>query len=104
MWVSVLMVRLCMRDEEPEHPEAPDRRINWSIYVIVMGSSCLLGGLLAPMRILPVMSGGWGFALAVALGVVVGAVVNCARPRYGSSKGRLRSFYDFLLRQMSPPD
>jgi hypothetical protein len=30
--------------------------------------------------------------------------VNLVRPNYEKSAGRWRSFYDFLLKQLPPPD
>jgi hypothetical protein len=37
-------------------------------------------------------------------GAVMALVVNLVRPRYERTAGRWRSLYDFLLKQMSPPD
>jgi uncharacterized membrane protein len=93
-----------MHPEYSDAPESPDSRINWSIYTLALASFCLIGGLLAPWGILPALSGGWWFGIAVALGVAVAIVVNLARPRYEKTTGRWRAFYDFLLKQMPPPD
>ncbi len=102
-----MVVRLAlgdMNDELPDKPEPPDRRINWSIWMLVTASFALLGGGLAPLRLWPSVPGKAWFWVALALGAVTSVVVNLARPRYESSSGKWRSFYDFLLRQMPPPD
>ena len=92
-----------MHNEPSESPEPPDRSINWSIYVLVAGVTCLVGGGAAPALHLPGRGSLW-FGLAVLVGGVIGFVVNLLRPRYDKAAGRWKSFYDFLLRQMSPPD
>ena len=104
-WLRPLMlgVRLHMPSEPSDSPEPPDRRINWSIYVLVGATTCLVTGGAAPALHLPGRGSLW-FGLAVFLGAVIGFVVNRLRPRYDKTVGRWRSFYDFLLRQMPPPD
>ncbi len=91
-----------MKPEDQEAPEPPDSRINWTVYTLVLAAFCLLGGMLAPLRVLPWLSGKAWFGVAVLAGAVVALLVNVSRPRYET--GRWRSFYDFLLRQMPPPD
>ncbi len=95
-------VRLRMPDELPNVPEPPDRRISWSVYVLVGAPICLVGGGVAVWLRLP--GGGRCFLVAVFLGAVAGFVLNHVRPPYGRAVGRWRSFYEFLLRQMPPPD
>jgi hypothetical protein len=43
-------------------------------------------------------------AVAIALGCVLAVVVNLLRPRYETTTGRWKTFYNFLLRQLPPPD
>jgi hypothetical protein len=90
--------------EQPETPEDPDRRINWSIYLLVTAGFVVIFGGLAPMGVFPILSGGVGFWIALLLGGATGLVVNLVRPRYERTAGRWRSFYDFLLEQLPPPD
>ncbi len=93
-----------MQVEHPDEPEPADRRISWSVYVLVMAGFCLIGGALAPLEPFPVLSGGALFLLALVSGAAAALVINLVRPRYERAAGRWRTFYDFLLRQMSPPD
>jgi hypothetical protein len=60
-------------------------------------------GCARPM-ILPILSGGAWFWVALVLGGVIAVVVNLIRPRYETTVGRWRAFYDCLLRQLPPPD
>jgi hypothetical protein len=93
-----------MRAEQPDTPEPPDRRISWSIYLLVTaGFGVILGGL-APWGVLPVLFGGAWFWVALLLGGAGGRVVNLVHPRYERTAGRWRAFYDFLLKQLPPPD
>ena len=91
-------------EEHPDKPEPPDRRISWSIYLLVTSGFCVICAGLAPMGLFFVLSGGAGFWIALLLGVATGLVVNLVRPRYERTAGRWRSFYDFLLKQLPPPD
>lgn len=50
------------------------------------------------------LTGGGRFWIALIIGGVIGAVVNLVRPRYESTVGRRKAFYDFFLKQLSPPD
>jgi len=93
-----------MQVEPPDAPEPPDRRISWSIYVLVMAGFCLIGGGLAPLELFPALFGGAWFCIMLVSGAVMALVVNLVRPRYEGTAGRWRSLYDFLLKQMSPPD
>ena len=97
-----LSVRLHMPPELPNLPEPPDRRISWSVYVLIGAPICFVGGGVAVWLRLP--GGGRWFFVAVFLGAVAGFVLNRVRSRYDSALGRWRSFYEFLLRQMPPPD
>ncbi len=97
-------VRRKMSKRVPDEPEPPDKRINWSIWVLVTAGFALVGGLAAPLRLWPAIPGKAWFWIALASGGAIGLVVNLARPNYESSTGKWRSFYDFLLRQMPPPD
>jgi len=93
-----------MRTEHPDTPEPPNRRIGWSISVLALAVPCLLCGVLAPLGLLPFLSGGSWFWVALIFGGAIALVVNLVRPRYESTAGRWRAFYDFLLRQLPPPD
>jgi len=91
-----------MHVEHPDTPEGPDPRISWSICVLVMAGFCLICGALAPSGLF--LSGGAWFFIALVLGGATALIVNRVRPRYERTVGRWRSFYDFLLKQMPPPD
>jgi len=43
-------------------------------------------------------------AFAIALGCVLAVVVNLLGPRYETTIGRWKTFYNLLLRQLPPPD
>ena len=43
-------------------------------------------------------------AVAIALGCVLAFVVNLLGTRYETTTGRWKTFYNFLLRQLPPPD
>jgi hypothetical protein len=87
-----------MSVEHPDTPEHPDGRITWSVYLATLAAFCLVGGgatlLLGPLA----------FGVALFLGAVTGFVVNLVRPRYDGAVGSWRTIYDFLLKQMPPPD
>lgn len=85
-------------------PGSPEGPIGWSIYVLALATSGLICGGLAPMELLPALSGGAWFSAALVLSTTTALMVNFVRPRYGDQKGRWRAFYDFLLRQLPPPD
>ena len=82
-----------------------DRQISWSIYMLAVVIFGLLGAGVATSDVLPIYSVGdaW-FWTALALGGATALVINRTRPKYEKAGGRWRSFYDFLLRQMRPPD
>jgi predicted exporter len=84
--------------------ESPNRRISWSITLLSSFLSCLIFGLFASSRLLAITSGLGVFLIAVISGVVLALVVNLLRPSYESCPQRWRAFYDFLLRQVPPPD
>jgi hypothetical protein len=79
-------------------------RIAWSIYGAAMVACSLVCAALAPWGFFPVLPGGAWFWVGVALGGATALVVNLLRPRYENAAEKWRSFYDFLLRQMPPPD
>lgn len=81
----------------------PDRRINLSITLISSLLSCLILRLFAS-RLLAITSALGIFLIAAIAGVVIALVVNLLRPPYESCSKRWRPFYDFLLRQLPPPD
>ena len=85
-------------------PESPDRRINWSVLVLFTVPFVFIAGALAPLSLVPALAGGRWFWIALILGGVTALIFNLSRPKYESAKGKWRSFYDFLLRQMPPPD
>ena len=93
-----------MDAEDPGAPEPPDRRISWSIYLVATIPFCVVLAGLAVSRVLPVLSGGNGFWIALLLGGATGEVLNRVRPRYEKSARNWRAFYDFLLKQLPPPD
>jgi hypothetical protein len=89
---------------DAQNPEPPNRRVGWSIYFHSLVFACLICGLLAPFRLVPFVSGKSWFFVAIGLGCVSAVVVNFLRPRYESATGRWRAFYDYLLKQLPPPD
>ena len=93
-----------MRVEQPDAPEPPDRRINFSIYLLVTVGYGVILLLLVSWGLIPVLPGGRWFWIALLLGGATGLIVNRLRPRYEGTAGKWRSFYDFLLRQLPPPD
>jgi hypothetical protein len=93
-----------MSVKHPDIPEPPNRRIGWSIYMLSLVVSGLVCGVLAPFRLSPFLSGGMWFWVAVGFGFAAALVVNLIRPRYESAVGRWRAFYDFLLKQLPPPE
>jgi hypothetical protein len=93
-----------MSAEHPDTPEPPNPRVGWSIYMLSLAASCLICGVLAPFRLFPFISGGRWFWVAIGFGCVLALVVNLFRPRYETTTGRWRAFYDFLLKQLPPPD
>jgi len=42
--------------------------------------------------------------VAIRLGCVLAVAVNLLRPRYDVATGRWRAFYNYLLKQLPPPD
>jgi hypothetical protein len=84
-----------------DHPES---RISWSIYLMAAVGFCVIWLVLEPWGFFPALPGGALFWVALVFGVVTGFVVNLVRPRYACTAGRWRSFYDFLLKQLPPPD
>ena len=99
---SAFFVRLNMRADNSETPEQPDRKISWSIYLALSVSFCAICFVLQPWGLFPVLPGGGLYWLSLGFGAAAGFIVNLVRPRYAT--GRWRAFYDFLLRQLPPPD
>lgn len=87
-----------------QNPEPANSRIGWSIYFLSVVVACFICGLLVPFRLVPFVSGKSCFFVAIGLGCVFAVAVNLFRPRYESATGRWRAFYDFLLKQLPPPD
>jgi hypothetical protein len=84
--------------------ETPDHRINWSIYVLVLAPSALIGGLLAPANFMPMIPAHIWPWFVLGFGCFIAFILNILRPRYQETTGRWRKFYDFLLRQLPPSD
>lgn len=99
-----LTVRLQVKYRERAGPESPNRRISWSVRLLAILSSVLIFGLLAPSRLLPLISTTGIFLVALISGIFVALVVNLLRPPYETCSHHWRAFYDFLLRQLPPPD
>jgi hypothetical protein len=76
----------------------------WSIYLLTTVGFGLICGAVALWRLFPVLSGGAWFLIAIVLGGLTALIANMVRPRYEGTAGRWRSFYNFLLRQVSPLD
>jgi len=93
-----------MSTKHSDVPEPPNRRIGWSIYMLSVFVSGLICGALALFRNFAFLSGGMWFGVAIIFGCVIAIVVNLVRPRYESTSGWWRAFYDFLPRQLPPPD
>ena len=93
-----------MRTDHQDASEPPNRLVGWSIYGAAMIASCLICVALAPWGVFPVLSRRAWFWVAIVLGGAIALLVNLLRPRYENAVGKWRSFYDFLLKQMPPPD
>jgi len=91
-----------MRTENPDKKEQPDSRISWSIYLLAAVSLIVIGLALGSFGLFPALPHGGLFWLSLGFGAAAGFILNLIRPRY--STGRWRAFYDFLLRQLPPPD
>ena len=91
-------VRLPMFSEQQNKPEHPDRKIRWAVYMAVLAAFALLGGFAAPLL------GPLAFVVAISFGALTALLVNFVRPRYDGAVGGWKSLYDFLLKQMPPPD
>ena len=83
--------------------ESPNARISWSIYLLGLVLSCSICGMLAPFGFFALLGGEW-FLIAIVFGGATALVVNFVRPRYERATGRWRTFYNFLLKQLPPPD
>ena len=59
-------------------------------------------GVLVQFGVLPFLAGDAWFWFAFVSGGVTAIAANLVRPRYESTAGRWRAFYDFLLKQSSP--
>ena len=92
-----------VKHQQRDGAESPNRRLSRPITLLVMFPSCLVFGLLAS-RLLPLASTLSIFFVAVVSGRVASYVVNLVRPPYETCPHHWRAFYDFLLRQLSPPD
>jgi hypothetical protein len=93
-----------MSVKQPDIPEPPNSRLGWSIYFLSVAVSCFICGVLAPFHLVPFLAGGMWFWVAIAFGCLLAVVVNFFRPRYEAATGRWRAFYEFLLKQLPPPD
>ena len=89
-------VRAALRDVKPE---PPDSKISWAIFALMAACCGVAAGLLAPLG-----RGKGPFLVVVTFGLALALVVNLTRPKYEKASGRWKSFYEFLLRQMPPPD
>jgi hypothetical protein len=98
------MITSHMSAKHPDAPEPPNDRISWSIYALALAVSGLLCGTLASVGVLPFLAGGTWFWVALVCGGATALVANLVQPRYENTVGWWRVFYDFLLRQMPPPD
>ena len=85
-------------------PEPPNKRVGWSIYFASVVVSSIFCGLLAPFRVFPLISGRSWFFLAIGLGCALAITLNLLRPHYDRAGARWGAFYDYLLRQLTPPD
>jgi hypothetical protein len=100
--LNVVQDRLNRHTENPDTPERSDRKISWSIFLALSVSFCAVGFVLQPWGLFPALPHGGLFWLSLGFGAAAGFILNLVRPRY--STGRWRAFYDFLLRQLPPPD
>ncbi len=96
-------VRPQVKHQRRDDAESPNRRISWSITILAMFPLCLTFGLLAP-RLLPLTSTLGIFLITVISGLLAALVVNLLRRPYETCPHHWRVFYDFLLRQLPPPD
>ena len=89
---------------DAQNQEPANSRVGWSIYFLSIVVACFICGFLAPFRLIPFVSGKSWFFVAIGLGCVLAVAVNLFRPRYETATGRWRAFYDYLLKQLPPPD
>lgn len=84
-------------EQQNEH-EHPDRKIRWSVYTAVLAAFGLVGGFAAPLL------GPFAFVAAILFGALTALLLNFVRPPYDGAVGGWKSLYEFLLKQMPPPD
>jgi hypothetical protein len=89
---------------DPKDQDPPNSRVGWSIYLLSNVVACIICGPLAVSRFAPFLSGKSWFFVAIGFGCVFAAIFNSLRPHYEAATGRWRAFYDFLLKQLPPPD
>lgn len=70
-----------MDAKHPDLPEPPNRRVDWSIYLVSVAVSGLVCGILAPFHLLPFLADGMRFGVAIGFGCVLAVIVNLLRPR-----------------------
>ena len=92
-----------MRAGHQETSKPSDRRLSWSISLVAALGFLVVFLLLDAWELLPALPID-GFWISLGFGGLAGLVVNLLRPRYAITSGRWRAFYDFMLRQLPPPD
>ena len=96
--------RLRMKVNYPNTMDAPDARIRWSLTVLTMACVCPAFGVVAVLGVFPVLSGGGWFWIGLLFGGATASVLDRVRPPCETATGRWKSSYQFLLKQMPPPD
>ena len=94
---------LNMRADDSETSKPSDRRLSWSICLVAALGFLVVYLMLDAWEFFPAMAID-GFWISLGFGGLTGLVVNLLRPRYASTSGRWRAFYNFMLRQLPPPD
>jgi hypothetical protein len=90
-----------MKNNHEHYDEPPNKRISWSIYALSMCITGLLCGL--TIVSFPVHKT-HAFWISFGIGSSVAPIVNLLRPKYENTGRFWKPIYEFLLKQMPPPD
>jgi len=93
-----------MSDSQNDCSWRPYKKLNWSIFTLLCAAFGLLAGVLAPMKIHKLDLGKNWFWVALGAALITALIINLLRPKYKAAHGFWKPFYEFLLKQMPPPD